>query len=141
MTSALHPPVRCSAPAAAPRARRRLAIGAVALAALLAGVAGVLYSLAFGQVSATMGFLPGIAAFTAAVLGGIGSIPGAVLGGLIAEALGLRAVFLFAGAITAALLVARAMISEGAIAAAEREGAEESERLAATIASPAEGTA
>jgi branched-chain amino acid transport system permease protein len=30
-----------------------------------------------------MGFLPGIAAFTAAVLGGIGSIPGAVLGGVV----------------------------------------------------------
>jgi len=50
---------------------------------VLAGIAGVLYALTFGQVSATMGFLPGIAAFTAAVLGGIGSIPGAALGGLI----------------------------------------------------------
>jgi branched-chain amino acid transport system permease protein len=53
------------------------------LGGLLAGIAAVLYSLTFGQVSATMGFLPGIAAFTAAVLGGIGSIPGAALGGLV----------------------------------------------------------
>jgi branched-chain amino acid transport system permease protein len=50
---------------------------------MLAGVAGVLYGMTFGGVSAFMGFLPGIAAFTAAVLGGIGSIPGAALGGLI----------------------------------------------------------
>jgi branched-chain amino acid transport system permease protein len=50
---------------------------------MLAGVAGVLYAMTFGGVSAFMGFLPGIAAFTAAVLGGIGSIPGAALGGLI----------------------------------------------------------
>ena len=33
-----------------------------------------------------MGFLPGIAAFTAAVLGGIGSIRGAALGGFVARA-------------------------------------------------------
>ncbi len=44
-------------------------------------VAGVLYAMTFGEVGPTMGFLPGIAAFTAAVLGGIGSIPGAALGG------------------------------------------------------------
>ncbi len=50
---------------------------------LLAGIAAVLYCLTFGQVSPYMGFLPGIAAFTAAVLGGIGSIPGAAIGGLI----------------------------------------------------------
>jgi branched-chain amino acid transport system permease protein len=30
----------------------------------------------------TMGFIPGIKAFTAAVLGGIGNVPGAMLGGL-----------------------------------------------------------
>ncbi len=57
---------------------------------------------------------------------------GAVLGGVIAEVFGLRAVFLFAGVITALLLFARAIITDSAIAAAEREGAEEAERLAAT---------
>ena len=32
---------------------------------------------------ATIGFLAGLKAFTAAVLGGIGSLPGAMLGGLL----------------------------------------------------------
>jgi branched-chain amino acid transport system permease protein len=50
---------------------------------ILAGIAGVLFSLTFGQVQFTMGFRPGIAAFTAAVLGGIGSIGGAALGGFL----------------------------------------------------------
>src|SRR6266508_684631 len=50
---------------------------------ILAGIAGVLFSLTFGQVQFTMGFRPGIAAFTAAVLGGIGSISGAALGGFL----------------------------------------------------------
>ncbi|HET6714013.1 MAG TPA: branched-chain amino acid ABC transporter permease [Actinomycetota bacterium] len=50
---------------------------------VLAGMAGLLYSLAFTQVQFTMGFRPGIAAFTAAVLGGIGSIAGAALGGFV----------------------------------------------------------
>jgi branched-chain amino acid transport system permease protein len=50
---------------------------------VLAGVAALLYSLAFLQVQFTMGFRPGIAAFTAAVLGGIGSIGGAALGGFV----------------------------------------------------------
>ena len=50
---------------------------------ILAGVAGLLFSLAFQQVVFTMGFRPGIAAFTAAVLGGIGSIGGAALGGFV----------------------------------------------------------
>lgn len=48
----------------------------------LAGAAGVLYALIFGQVQFFMGFIPGLKAFTAAVLGGIGNIPGAMLGGL-----------------------------------------------------------
>jgi branched-chain amino acid transport system permease protein len=61
----------------------RVVVVTFVIGGILAGVAGVLYSLAFGQVSATMGFLPGIAAFTAAVLGGIGSIPGAAVGGVI----------------------------------------------------------
>jgi branched-chain amino acid transport system permease protein len=50
---------------------------------ILAGIAGVLFSLTFQQVQFTMGFKPGIAAFTAAVLGGIGSIGGAALGGFV----------------------------------------------------------
>jgi branched-chain amino acid transport system permease protein len=50
---------------------------------VLAGAAGVLWALNFGQVSFQMGFIPGIKAFTAAVLGGIGSITGAALGGLL----------------------------------------------------------
>jgi branched-chain amino acid transport system permease protein len=50
---------------------------------ILAGIAGLLFSLTFQQVQFTMGFKPGIAAFTAAVLGGIGSIGGAALGGFV----------------------------------------------------------
>jgi branched-chain amino acid transport system permease protein len=53
-----------------------------ALGGALAGAAGVLYVLVFNQVTAFMGFVPGIKAFTAAVLGGIGNIPGAMLGGM-----------------------------------------------------------
>jgi len=48
----------------------------------MAGAAGLLYGLVFGQVHFFTGFLPGIKAFTAAVLGGIGNIPGAMVGGL-----------------------------------------------------------
>jgi branched-chain amino acid transport system permease protein len=49
----------------------------------MAGVAGVMSGLAFGQVTNIIGFLAGLKAFTAAVIGGIGSIPGAMIGGLI----------------------------------------------------------
>jgi branched-chain amino acid transport system permease protein len=69
----------------------RVVVVTFVIGGLLAGVAGVLYSMTFGQVSATMGFIPGIAAFTAAVLGGIGSISGAAIGGLLlglAESIG-----------------------------------------------------
>lgn len=52
-----------------------------AIGGILAGVAGVLYALIFFQVQFSMGFIPGVKAFTAAVLGGIGNIPGAVVGG------------------------------------------------------------
>jgi branched-chain amino acid transport system permease protein len=54
-----------------------------ALGGMLAGIAGVMYAMTFGNVSPFMGFLPGIAAFTAAVLGGVGSVGGAALGGLL----------------------------------------------------------
>jgi branched-chain amino acid transport system permease protein len=50
------------------------------LAGALAGAAGLLYALYFGQVRYDTGFQLGLIAFTAAVLGGIGNLPGAVLG-------------------------------------------------------------
>jgi len=52
------------------------------LGAALAAAAGVLYALYNKQVTHTMGFIPGMKAFTAAVLGGIGNVPGAMVGGL-----------------------------------------------------------
>ncbi len=60
----------------------RVIVITFAVGAMMAGVAGVLYALMFGQVRFFMGFLPGIKAFTAAVLGGIGNVPGAMLGGI-----------------------------------------------------------
>ena len=52
-----------------------------AIGSALAGAAGVMWGLWYKQVTHTVGFIPGIKAFTAAVLGGIGNIPGAMLGG------------------------------------------------------------
>src|SRR5262245_24908751 len=49
----------------------------------LAGAAGVMFGLVFGQIYQFMGFIAGLKGFTAAVIGGIGSIPGAMVGGLI----------------------------------------------------------
>ena len=62
-----------------------------AVGGAMAGAAGMLFALVFGQIDFFSGFVPGIKAFTAAVLGGIGNIPGAMLGGLtlgIVESLG-----------------------------------------------------
>jgi len=62
-----------------------------ALAGLLAGGGGVMWGFHYGQIKHTVGFMPGLKAFTAAVLGGIGNVTGAVLGGFflgIAEAVG-----------------------------------------------------
>jgi len=59
----------------------------------LAGIAGVMMGMFYLQVRVSMGFVPGIKAFTAAVLGGIGSIPGAMLGGYalaLAEVIGIQ---------------------------------------------------
>ena len=49
----------------------------------LAGAAGIVYGLYYGQIQFTIGFFIGLKAFTAAVLGGIGNTVGAALGGLI----------------------------------------------------------
>jgi len=60
----------------------RVIVATFVLGGLLAGAGGFLYAMTFNA-SYTMGFIPGIKAFTAAVLGGIGSVRGAVLGGLL----------------------------------------------------------
>jgi branched-chain amino acid transport system permease protein len=54
-----------------------------AIGAALAALAGVMWAANYGSVQHTMGFLPGLKAFTAAVFGGIGNLPGAVVGGLL----------------------------------------------------------
>ncbi|MES2886398.1 MAG: branched-chain amino acid ABC transporter permease [Pseudomonadota bacterium] len=53
------------------------------IGAALAALAGVMYAANYGSVQHTMGFLPGLKAFTAAVFGGIGNLPGAMLGGVL----------------------------------------------------------
>ena len=53
------------------------------IGAILATIAGVMYASNYGTVQHTMGFLPGLKAFTAAVFGGIGNLPGAVVGGIL----------------------------------------------------------
>ena len=53
------------------------------IGAVLAAIAGVMYASNYGTVQHTMGFLPGLKAFTAAVFGGIGNLGGAVLGGVL----------------------------------------------------------
>jgi branched-chain amino acid transport system permease protein len=49
----------------------------------LAALAGVMWATNYGSASHTMGFLPGLKAFTAAVFGGIGNLPGAMVGGVL----------------------------------------------------------
>ena len=49
----------------------------------LAGAAGVVKGLYFGNIQFDLGFQAGLKAFTAAVLGGIGNITGAALGGFV----------------------------------------------------------
>ncbi|RVU46409.1 branched-chain amino acid ABC transporter permease [Rubrivivax rivuli] len=73
------------------------------IGAALAAVAGVMWAANYGTVQHSMGFLPGLKAFTAAVLGGIGNLAGAVVGGLVlglVEALGAG----YLGALTGGLL-------------------------------------
>ena len=54
-----------------------------AIGGIFAALAGVMMASNYGNASFSMGFLPGIKAFTAAVLGGIGNIRGAMIGGLL----------------------------------------------------------
>ena len=53
------------------------------IGAILAAIAGVMWAMNYGTVQHTMGFLPGLKAFTAAVFGGIGNLAGAVVGGIL----------------------------------------------------------
>ena len=73
------------------------------IGASLAAVAGVMWAANYGTVQHSMGFLPGLKAFTAAVLGGIGNLAGAVVGGValgLVEALGAG----YLGALTGGVL-------------------------------------
>ena len=68
-----------------------------------AAVAGVMWAANYGTVQHSMGFLPGLKAFTAAVLGGIGNLAGAVVGALVlglVEAIGAG----YLGALTGGVL-------------------------------------
>jgi Branched-chain amino acid ABC-type transport system, permease components len=53
------------------------------IGASLAALAGIMWAANYGTVQHTMGFLPGLKAFTAAVLGGIGNLAGAVVGAIL----------------------------------------------------------
>ena len=73
------------------------------IGASLAALAGVMYAANYGSVQHTMGFLPGLKAFTAAVFGGIGNLAGAMVGGVLLgliEALGAG----YIGALTGGVL-------------------------------------
>jgi branched-chain amino acid transport system permease protein len=52
------------------------------IGAMLAALAGVMWAANYGTVQHSMGFMPGLKAFTAAVFGGIGNLAGAVVGGV-----------------------------------------------------------
>ncbi|TXJ09536.1 MAG: branched-chain amino acid ABC transporter permease [Alicycliphilus sp.] len=53
------------------------------IGAVLAALAGIMWAANYGTAQHTMGFLPGLKAFTAAVFGGIGNLTGAVVGGVL----------------------------------------------------------
>lgn len=53
------------------------------IGAALAAVAGLMWAANYGTVQHSMGFMPGLKAFTAAVLGGIGNLGGAMVGGVL----------------------------------------------------------
>ncbi|MDT3438291.1 MULTISPECIES: branched-chain amino acid ABC transporter permease [unclassified Pseudofrankia] len=60
----------------------RVIVATFVLGGVLAGAGGFLYAMTF-HASYTMGYVPGIKAFTAAVLGGLGNVRGALAGGLL----------------------------------------------------------
>ena len=53
------------------------------IGAALAALAGIMWALNYGTVQHSMGFLPGLKAFTAAVFGDIGNLTGAMVGGVL----------------------------------------------------------
>lgn len=53
------------------------------IGAALAAVAGLMWAANYGTAQHSMGFMPGLKAFTAAVLGGIGNLAGAMVGGIL----------------------------------------------------------
>ncbi len=53
------------------------------IGATLAALAGIMWAANYGTVQHSMGFLPGLKAFTAAVMGGIGNLAGAMVGGVL----------------------------------------------------------
>lgn len=75
----------------------------------LAGAAGVIHGLYYGNTNFTIGFASGLKAFTAAVLGGIGNTAGAALGGFLIAFVEVGAVVLgfsrWGGAVVFSLLV------------------------------------
>jgi branched-chain amino acid transport system permease protein len=79
------------------------------IAAALAGAAGVIQGLYFGNIQFNLGFQAGLKAFTAAVLGGIGNITGAALGGFvigfIEVAAAAHGLFIWAQALVFAVLI------------------------------------
>jgi branched-chain amino acid transport system permease protein len=64
-------------------APRRLLASTFVLAGALAGLAGWVIAVYYGNVGFAMGTMLGLKALVAAVLGGIGSVPGAFLGGVL----------------------------------------------------------
>ena len=72
------------------------------IGAVFAAIAGIMYASNYGTAQHTMGFLPGLKAFTAAVFGGIGNLAGAVVGGILLgliEAIGSGYIGTFTGGI------------------------------------------
>jgi branched-chain amino acid transport system permease protein len=64
-------------------APRRVLASTFVLAGVLAGLAGWVIAVYYGNVGFAMGTMLGLKALVAAVLGGIGSVPGAFLGGVL----------------------------------------------------------